>query len=260
MDTPVLPHIPTLIGAHMRAAAASSRSGGRAGPFTIGLDPHSDDPMRNYAVPDHDAHPGAGDTEALIAFFRCCHRIPRLEYVEEDAPGAWPALASAGFTVERRTPVMIATPATPLTPRSPAGITIRPATSDTDLTAAAVVQHHAYQMPHPPGPPDIARLTSLTRRGGLVAIAVDDSSGTVVATGLVDVTGDRPAVGELAAVGVLAGFRRRGIASALSAHLAQAAHSRGISLVFLEAEPAEEQIYRRTGFTDTTTKLWASLR
>jgi GNAT superfamily N-acetyltransferase len=259
MDAPVLPHIPALIAARMRAAVGR-RSGGRAGPFTVGLDPHSDDPMRNYAVPDHDARPGAGDIDALIAFFRSSQRIPRLEYVEEDAPSAWPALAAAGFAVERRTPVMIAAPATPLTSRSPAGITIRQATSDTDLTAAAVVQHHAYQMPCPPGSHDIARLTSLTRRGGLVAIAVDDSSGTVAGAGLVDVTGDRPAVGELAAVGVLSAFRRRGIASALSAHLARIAHSHGISLVFLEAEPEEEQIYRRTGFTDATTKLWISIR
>lgn len=259
MDTPVLPHIPALIAARMRAAA-SRRSGGRAGPFTIGIDPHSDDPMRNYAVPDQDARPDAGDTDALIAFFRRSHRIPRLEYIEEDAPSTWPALAAAGFAVERRTPVMIATPATPLTPRSPTGITIRQATSDADLTAAAVVQHHAYQVPNPPGPHDIDRLTSLTRRGGLVAIAVDDFSGTVAGTGLVDITGDRPAVGELAAVGVLTAFRRRGIASVLSAYLARTAHSRGVSLVFLEAEPEEEEIYRRTGFTEATTKLWTSIR
>ena len=54
--------------------------------------------------------------------------------------------------------------------------------------------------------------------------------------------------------------RSSAIASALSAHLARTAHSQGISLVFLEAEPEEEQIYRRTGFTDATTKLWASIR
>jgi GNAT superfamily N-acetyltransferase len=212
MDTPVLPHVPALIAAYMRAAV-SSWPGGRAGPFTIGFDAHSDDPMRNYAVHDQGACPGAGDIGILITFFRHSHRIPRLEYIEEDAPRAWPALAAAGFT-----------------------------------------------MPYPPGPHDIARLTSLTRRGGLVAIAVDDSSGTVTGTGLVDVAGDCPAVGELAAVGVLTAFRRRGIASALSAHLARTAHSGGISLVFLEAEPEEEQIYRRTGFTNVTTKLWASIR
>ena len=59
-------------------------------------------------------------------------------------------------------------------------------------------------MPRPPDPHDIARLTRLTQRGGLVAIAVDESSGTVTGTGLIDVVGDRPAAGELAAAGVLA--------------------------------------------------------
>ena len=48
--------------------------------------------------------------------------------------------------------------------------------------------------------------------------------------------------------------------AAVSAYLARTAHSRGISLVFLEAEPEEEQIYRRTGFADATTKIWASIR
>jgi GNAT superfamily N-acetyltransferase len=279
MDTPVLPHVPTQIAAYMRAAAGR-RPGGRIGPFTVGLDPHSDDPMRSYAVPDHDARPGAGDIDALITFFRSRSRIPRLEYIEEDAPRAWPALATAGFTIEHRTPVMTATPDTRLIPRSPAGITIRLATDDDDLTNALIVQHHAYQMPDPPGPHDLARLTRLIQRGGLVAIAIDDSAGTVTGTGLVDVAGDRTSpeelasgvgqlpdgvrelggVGELAAVGVLAAFRGRGIASALSAHLARAAHAQGISLVFLEAEPAEEQIYRRTGFADATTKIWASIR
>lgn len=103
MNTPVLPHIPALIAAYMRAAA-SRRPGGRTGPFTIGLDAHSDNPMRNYAVPDHGACPSADDIGALTTFFRHRHRIPRLEYIEEDAPLTWPALAAAGFTTERRTP------------------------------------------------------------------------------------------------------------------------------------------------------------
>ena len=259
MDAPVPPHAPAQIAAYMRAAAGS-RPGGRTGPFTAGLDAHSDDPMRNYAVPDHDARPSAGDIDALITFFRRSNRIPRLEYIEEDATRAWPPLAAAGFTIERRTPVMTATPVTRLTPRSPAGITIRQAVSEADIADAAAIQHHAYQLSRPPGPHDIARLTRLTQRGGLVTIAIDESSGTVTGTGLIDVAGDCPAVGELAAVGVLTTFRRRGIASTLSAHLARTAHSQGISLVFLEAEPEEEQIYRRTGFTDATAKIWASIR
>src|ERR1700683_1728544 len=118
MDAPVLRHVPALIAAYRRAAAGGrpgGRPGGRTGPFTIGLDAHSDDPMRNYAVPDHRARPDPTAIDALIAFFRHNHRIPRREYIEEDAPGAGPALAEAGFAIEGRTPVMIATPATRLT-------------------------------------------------------------------------------------------------------------------------------------------------
>jgi predicted acetyltransferase len=69
----------------------------------------------------------------------------------------------------------------------------------------------------------------------------------------------RRAAGD-AAVGVLAACRRRGIAAPIGAHQAGAAHADGIGLVFLEAEPDEERIYRRTGFLDAAAKIWASLR
>jgi GNAT superfamily N-acetyltransferase len=251
---------PALICAYMRAAAGRRRSGGRVGPFTVGLDVHSDDPFRNFAVPDDAAGPDAGQIRALIDYFRHRHRIPRLEYIEQSAPRVLPVLIAAGFVVEQRTPVMIATPETELSPRSPAGISVRPAASESDLAAAVAVQHHAYEVPDPPGPHDVARLTGLVQRGGIVVVAVDDDSGTIVGGGLVDVADECPGVGELAAVGVLTGYRRRGIASALSVSLARIAHASGIGLVFLEAEPAEERIYRRAGFTDVTAKVWVSLR
>ena len=256
MNTVVPSHVPVLIATYMRASAAR-KPGGRTGPFILGLDPHTDEPMRNYAVPDGGASPGPGDVAALIEAFRASQRIPRLEYIEADAPQAWPALAAAGFAVERRTPVMIAFPDTVLTPRSPAGIALRLAASEADVLAALTVQHIAYEVPSPPGQPDIARVTRMTGRGGLLAVAVDEGTGDVVGTGLVDVSAG---VGEVAAVGVLPGYRRRGIASALSVCLARTAHARGIGLVFLEAEPEEERIYRRAGFTDVATKIWASLR
>jgi ribosomal protein S18 acetylase RimI-like enzyme len=257
MDTTTYP---AQISAYTRAAAGRRRSGSRVGPFTVGLDAHSDDPFRNVAVPDENAHPDEGQVGALIDYFRRNQRIPRLEYIEQSASRVLPALLAAGFVVERRTPVMIATADTVFTARSPAGITVRQAADDADLAAAAAVQHHAYEMPHPPGPPDIARMTGLIQRGGIVVVAVDDDSGEVVGTGLVDVAPEYPGVGELAAVGVLSAYRRRGIASAVSVALARGAHNHGTGLVFLEAEPAEEHIYRRSGFIDVTTKIWVSIR
>jgi ribosomal protein S18 acetylase RimI-like enzyme len=258
MSTTLLSHAPELIAAHMRAAVGR-RQGDQAGPFCIGLDPHSNDPFRNYAVPVDGARPTPDDVQALVASFRQHGRIPRLEYVEASAPEVEAALTAAGFTVELRTPVMVSGPGIVLTPREPAGITVRTAAGDTDLHAATAVQHEAYEMPQPPGPHEVERLAGVIRRGGVVSVAVDDASGQIVGTGLVDVTGPGTGTGELAAVAVRAAFRRRGIASALSAHLAKTAHSRAITLVFLEAEPGEEQVYRRTGFVDVTTKIWMSL-
>lgn len=249
---------PALLAAYMRAAAGR-RSGSRVGPFAVGLDAYSDDPFRNFAVPDENACPDDGQVSALIDYFRRNQRTPRLEYIEQSAPRLLPALISAGFVVERRTPVMIATPDTALTARPPAAITVRQAADDADLAGSAAVQHHAYEVPHPPGPPDIARMSRLIQRGGIVVVAVDDDSGAVVGTGLVDVAEEYPGVGELAAVGVLTAYRRRGIASAVSVALATCAHNHGTELVFLEAEPAEEQIYRRSGFTDVTAKIWVSI-
>ena len=92
MDTPAPSHGPALIAAYMRA-----RAGSRSGPFSIGLDAHSDDPMRNYAVPDHGACPGAGDIDALITFFRRSHRVPRLVFLEAE-PEEEQLYRRTGFT------------------------------------------------------------------------------------------------------------------------------------------------------------------
>jgi GNAT superfamily N-acetyltransferase len=211
-------------------------------------------------VPADGARPTPDDVQALIASFRQHERIPRLEYVEASAPEVEAALTAAGFTLELRTPVMVSGPGIVLTPREPAGVTVRAAAGDVDLRAAAVVQHEAYEKCQPPGPRDVERLACVVQRGGAVSVAVADACGQVIGSGLVEVTGPGSSTGELAAVAVRAAFRRRGIASALSAHLARTAHSPAIPLVFLEAEPGEERIYRRTGFVDVTTKIWMSLR
>jgi GNAT superfamily N-acetyltransferase len=246
--------------AHARGGRTQTRREGRAGPFTIGPGEHSGHPMRNFAVPDDGAAPGAAGISALVAFFRGHDRIPRLEFIGASAPAVTPALLAAGFTAEARTPVMACVPGMTLTPRDPAGVTVREAVGDVDLAAAAGVRHHACAGPSPPGPRVIAQIRAMTARGGIVTIAVDNASGSVAGTGLADVPGPGAATGELAAVGVLTAFRRRGIASAVSAHLARTAHDRGIRVVFPEALPDEKEIYRRAGFADVSAKAWLSLR
>lgn len=70
-----------------------------------------------------------------------------------------------------------------------------------------------------------------------------------VGSGLITVpVGD---VSELAAIGVVEQWRRRGIAAAMISTLTRAAHDTGTEIVFLMAEgPAERRIHLRVGFAD----------
>jgi len=259
MDVSAFPHASSQVSDHIRASI-TRRPHERVGPFLAAFDPHSTDIWRNYAVPDDNARPGRPEVAALVALFEQHNRTPRLEYVPATAPEVESALTAAGFTVEGRPPVMVSTPEVTLTPRSPAGITLGFATGDRELLEAATVQHVAYGQPEPAGPHDVARLRATVARGGLVAVARDAASGTVVGSGLLARNGPPGTTGELAAVGVLPGYRRRGVASAVSVHLAAAAHDRGVRLVWLEAAPEEERIYLRAGFVVAGQKLWISLR
>jgi ribosomal protein S18 acetylase RimI-like enzyme len=248
--------VPRLVAHYIRDAITRRPHHERVGPFVAAFDSTSANPWRNYAVPDDAARPSPADVAALIALFEARGRLPRLEYVPSTAPQVEAALTAQGFTVEGRSPVMVSVPGSLPAAEPPDEVTLRPATTDDDLLAAATVQHRAYDEPEPPGPHDLARLRSCVERGGLVVLAT--TNGDAVGSGLVDAPID--GVGELAAIGVLEPLRRRGIATALSLHLAAAAHDRGTRLVWLEAEPEEENIYLRAGFTPAARKLWISRR
>jgi len=72
-------------------------------------------------------------------------------------------------------------------------------------------------------------------------------TGGVVASGLVAASSNGFA--ELAAVGVLPAWRRRGIATALTGTLGRAAFERGVPVLMLMAHEAEQSVYARAGFT-----------
>jgi GNAT superfamily N-acetyltransferase len=247
-----------LVSGYNRASMSNVRSCRRIGPFLASFDPYSANPGRNYAVPDDGARPAPDDVAALVDAFVHNGRIPRLEYVPQSAPEVAAAVCAAGFAVEDRVPVLVSRPGALPDRAVPAGVALTLATSAADLLDVARVQHDAYGDPEPPGAGDVSRLEATIRRGGLVAVARDAATGEAVGTGLCN--GPLDGVDELAAVGVREPYRRRGIAGALTAYLAQESHRRGVQLVWLEAEPAEQRIYRGVGFVDAAEKIWLSLR
>jgi GNAT superfamily N-acetyltransferase len=245
-----------LVSGYIRASAG--RRAERIGPFLASFDPYTANPWRNYAVPDDDARPTPAEVAALVDGFAARDRMPRLEYVTQSAPEVEQVLRTAGFTVEGRVPVLVSRPGSLPDRPVPEGIALTLAITDPDLLDAATVQHDAYGEPTPPGEGDLSRLRATVARGGLVAVARDARTGTAVGSGLLN--GPIDGTDELAAVGVREPYRRRGIAGALTVFLANAGHDRGVRLVWLEAEPREERIYRALGFVDATEKIWMSLR
>jgi GNAT superfamily N-acetyltransferase len=228
----------------------------RVGPFVASFDAHSAHPYRNYAIPDDQARPDAEQVEALIAVFTARGRTPRLEYLPGLCPAVEPALLAAGFTAERRLPVMTCAPGEVHDVATPPGIDLLLVHTEDQLRAAAEVQNEAYGVDITEDA-DVARLRGVVASGGLVALARDATSGEPAGSGLL--TTPHEGVSELAAVGVREPFRRRGIAAALTVLLTRHGPAVGITTPFLTPEgDAEERIYRRAGYTRTTEMLHIS--
>jgi hypothetical protein len=90
-------------------AHAEGNGAERVGPLVASFDAHSAHPYRNYAIPDDQACPDAGQVGALIAAFTARGRTPRLEYL----PGLCPAVEPALLTAERRLAVTAPRSASP---------------------------------------------------------------------------------------------------------------------------------------------------
>ncbi len=234
------------IAAYLRATAVRDADHVRIGPFTARFDLDSDNPFRNYAVPDAGAAPAGDDIAALIGVFEQRGRRPRLEYVPQVAPALEAALLGAGFAVERRPRLMIcARDAVPDLP-APEGIELVVPAGERELRDAAAAQQEAYGEP-PPTAGDVERLRRTLEAGGMVVLARDAASHDPAGAGLYPA----PCEGatEIAGIGVRPPFRRRGIAAALTVRLLEQAFAAGIAAPWLMAAGDDEaRIYARAGF------------
>lgn len=241
-------------------AAAKRRSHRIVGPFVVNLHPANASAGWNYAVPVDGAEPTEREIADLVAHFVENDRLPRLELIVKAAPAVAPALAAAGFREDNRLAQLAAAPDTRFMPRLPADVVVAmAATDDAELLAIAALQNRAYGETEPANQGDVDRLQRCVDRGVLIATARAAATGELIGAGLIDVTGPDDPIGELAAVATAGQHRRRGIAGAISAFLAEAAFARGMTLVFLECEGKNVGVYRKTGFTDCGERSWMSL-
>ncbi|WP_052229648.1 GNAT family N-acetyltransferase [Streptomyces sp. CT34] len=244
--------------AHAYLRAAAGHRAVRTGPFTLRIDPHDAGFFLNYAIPDDGAEPTGDQVRRLVEAFTGRARTPRLEYLPTAAPRVEDALAASGFTVERQLPILTCDPADVPVPQTAAPIEIMLAETDAQLRKVAQAQGEAYGQPVT-AEHDVARLRSGLNRGGLVALALDTVTGQGVGGG--QVGPPHGGVSELAAIGVRAAYRRRGIASALAAALTRACPNAGITTPFLMPENNDsERIYQRLGYRRVSEILHISLR
>ncbi len=234
------------IHTYLRASLSAGRETARIGCFLASLDPTSANVYRNYALPDDGANPAPSEIAGLVDWYAQRSRVPRLEYLPSAAPRVEGALVVSGFSVEARLPVMICKAEDIQQFRCPDAIEILNAQDEVTLKAAAYAQNEAYGEANTTEA-DVARLRRIIQSGGMVLLARDLHTGEPAGAGLY--SAPIGGVVEIAAIGVRPGFRRRGIAAALTAHLTRAAFESGVLVPFLmAAHPAEERLYARAGF------------
>ncbi|KZB85283.1 acetyltransferase [Amycolatopsis regifaucium] len=229
---------------YIRTTAAQSRETERIGPFLATYTTGNDHPFLNYAIPDNGGVPTGGDVAKLTEAFRGRGLTPRLEFLTEAAPEAETVLVEGGYTLERRIPLMVCPPGQLVAQPVPTGIVLKAPVTPAELRLMIRAQNIAFGEPDPgehvePSPEQLSGETisvmALTETGECV--------GGGVATAILD------GASEVAGIGVLEGYRQRGIAAALTEHLTREAHARGGVSVFLTPGAGQaERVYGRVGF------------
>lgn len=246
------PNLPLLqkIDGYLNAIQARSSDSEEFGPFTAFFRRGSEMPEVSYARP---TRPWDGDLPAAVdgvrAAFRRKNRVCRWEYIEELTPDLSALLVSSGFPTPIPRPLMVLTQAR-FRPEQVDTAEIRPIDSgetrqiDAVLNAAFRDTDPAAETTNEAPSDESDFLRGVIERGGAVYGAF--VAGRPVAGGV-----HSPLVGvsEIAGIGTLPSFRRRGIAGAITSALATDAFERGVECVFLSAgDETIERIYARLGF------------
>ncbi|MGW0435636.1 GNAT family N-acetyltransferase [Micromonospora sp. NPDC003197] len=228
------------------------------GPFVIGWDPSTDSRFVNYATPHIGAGMTAADVAALVTAFEGIGCVPRLEYVTSCAPDLEQLLLAAGFTVEARHDYLVCSPAALVVPAIPEGFEIAVPRTDEDRAGLVAAQNEAFGGEPVATASDVARIRRTQQNGGVVMLARDLGSGRIVGGGQAAPPGG--GVAEVAGIAVRRGFRRQGIAGALTAAITERVFAAGTETAWLEASAADSwRVYERVGYVPAGKRLYIAL-
>ena len=219
-------------------------------PFTFYFNPDSDSVFSNYAIPEVPGDGRLGEAiTALKAAFHEHQRTPRLEYLEAFAPDLAAALEVNGFKQEIRTLLMVCTPDSFRAAPEVSGLVIQPVDGTSpieDQRAAVTVQDRSF------GGDDAPEATEEKARQFFERFATQQMFMAKLDGQLVSVVSLMPSydgIAEIAGVGTVPAFRRRGIGAAMTWHAARAAFEQGVEAVFLTAmDERAGRVYTRVGF------------
>ncbi len=211
----------------------------------------------NYGIPDDGADPDEAAVASLVAAFRTADRLPRVEFLPSVAPALERVLASHGWTVEDRLPLMTCTSRMVRDLLPPEGVLVQAPSDDIALHEMARLQHDVFGDPEPVDDRTVARLRGHLNRGARALVCVDAHTRRMVGAAQAGV----PAGGatELVGVAVVASHRRRGLAATMVSMLTRQAFAAGLTTVFMEAAPGADGAYRNAGFERTSTSVHMSL-
>jgi ribosomal protein S18 acetylase RimI-like enzyme len=231
----------------MRRAAAAGRTTEQVGPFLATFSVDSTNPYHNYAIPDDGAKPSPSDVDALTSAYQRRDLLPRVEFLVDTAPDAETALLTAGWSVERRIPVMLCPPGAASAPEAPTGIELVVPSDDDEIRGMLAAQFEAFGEAVDISDADVAKARGRIQDGGFAVLARDAVTGEFAGGGVAEAVVD--GTSEVAGIGVRPKFRQRGIGSAMTAFLTVAVHDAGGRTVFLTpAGIPEQRLYARVGY------------
>jgi GNAT superfamily N-acetyltransferase len=225
--------------------------------FTLFFHPTETLTFFNYAIPDAPRCGAVGPSLSLLRDeFVARGRRPRIEFIQEYAPGLVPALRAAGFAEEARQPLMVCTAETYRLAPEVVGLTIDPLTNSATLSAVQeylTIQRRGFD----------ARSTQVATQGeaeqfrrimGGGRAFVARLAGEPVGVGMYTTPLD--GVTEVVGLVTLEPWRRRGIATALTGLAVQRALQAGVDVVCLTtADERAGRVYERVGFVGYATML-----
>src|SRR5688500_8693858 len=182
----------------MRTAAAAGRATEQVGPFLATYSPDSTNPFLNYAIPDDGARPSSSDVDNLVAAYQRRELLPRVEFLVDTAPEAEAALLTAGWSVERRIPVMLCPPGSAAKPPAPAGVELVVPESDDEILGMLNAQHEAFGGPAASAA-DVAKTRDRLLAGGFAVLARDAVTGAAAGGGSAEAVVD--GTSEVAGIG-----------------------------------------------------------